>query len=488
MRKPVQFILQFAILSCLLFSGCSSERTPSGQLKTSAVTGATAQLAPYITENHYFFAGLQQTLSSITSKIRASVVSIGILESGSGGIQVSNIGSGVIIDPRGYVLTANQIGKGKLVTGNSYKIMLYEPGRRHQFDGQIAAHDPGANLTLIKINSPNPFPFAFLGNSSLLKPGDWLIAFGSADGLTQKIVPGVISSSSRAIKIGGRSFRNIIQTDITTEPGCIGGPLIDLQGKVVGINIGSGRAINISQAAPLLRSINVPPAPFQGTGILPSGRTVASQGVFNMWLGAEVVAVESINAKRLNVPWRFFAGRRGLLINRVVAGSPADTAGIIRGDVVYIFNRRGVGTVKELERVIRRIKPGKVVPVKVVRGGVKQNLYIKVDKKPVGVKNRVLRGILGGAEADWMGVEIGNMTKENIRRFKLSPSDNGVVIINTEARNSTGLRRGDLIRKVNGRKVGEIGEFLAVVANSKKGMLLDVLRQGEPLYLTVGQK
>lgn len=459
------------------------------QQKVDSTTQASPKVVSYVTEQQYFFAGFQQTISAVIKNVKPSIVSIGKLESGDGGVQVLNIGSGVIIDPRGYILTANQTGKGTLIAENTYKIMFFGPDHRHQFDGQIVAQDPGANLALIKIKSLNTFPFTFIGNSTLIKPGDWLIAFGSADGLTQKVVPGIVSSSGRTAKIGGRSMHNLIQTDIRSALGCIGGPYVDVKGRVVGINIGNGRAISANQSFPLLKSIGGVPSSFgkssQGS---PFGQQIAGrQKIYNSWLGVEIIPVKGRTAKQLNVPWRFLSGRRGLLVNRVVDGSPASSAGIVRGDVIYKFNQRVVGRVKEIERLIRKIKQGKVVPVKVVRGGIQQTLYIQIGKKWTGVKIPAPRGVLGGAEVDWMGVEIGNMIKENILRFDISPSMNGVVVINTEDRNITGLRIGDLIRKVNGRKVGEVSEFMAIVINSPKGVLLDIMRQGELLYLTVGQ-
>lgn len=489
MKKTVLYILLFPVFYCIIFSGCSSESNLAKQQKTSAVTGASPKMAPYITEHRYFFAGVQQTISAVTGSIKPSVVSIGNLKSGADGVLLANAGSGVLIDPRGYILTVNKTGAGRLKMGSSYKVTLFGPDHRHQFDGQIIAHDPGVNLTLVKITSPDPFPFTPLGNPALIKPGDWLIAFGSAEGLTQKVVPGVVSSSARTAKIAGRTFSGIIQTDIKTPHGCIGGPLVDLQGRVIALNIGSGRALPVSQCVPLLSCIGISPRAFQETGIEPmTGRLAAAkQQIFSDWLGAEVIPVEGKNAERLNVPWSLFGGRRGLLVNRVIEGSPADMAGIVRGDVIYKFNRYRVGTVKKLERIIRRSRPGRVVPINVVRQGVIQTLQGRVEKKPIGVELPVPAGILRGVELDWMGVEISNLTRENVSRFGIPGSLQGVVVINTEALNGTGLRIGDLIRKVNGRKVREVSEFAAVAARPGKGVLLDVLRQGEPMYITVEQ-
>lgn len=480
MLKKSTFLL---FTSCFLLftflTGCSNEKEFGGKRKTDAVTKPTPKVAPYITEYRYLFAGMEEPFRVIINNVKSSVVALSILKSGTGGIQFSNIASGVIIDPRGYVLTTNQ-ALSDLPSG--LKVTLFKPGHRHQFNGVIVAQDSATNLALVKIQSPDFFPFTPLGNSALVKHGDWLLAFCSADGLNQKIVPGIVGSTDRSAKIAGKTYRNLIQTDVRMEKGCIGGPFVDVQGRVVGINLGKGLVLPVNQAAFLLSCIDVSPLAFQKKETeLPAGQPIADkQELFFTWLGAEVIPIDENIAHQMNL------SRRGLLVNRVLSDSPAHRSGLKRGDVIIKFNRQRVGNIKKLKRIISRIRPGKVVPLKIDRRGVKKTLQVQIVDRPDKVQLPIITGPVSERQISWYGIEIANLTPEFVRRFDISADEQGVVVIAVEdAAIQTGLSKGDLIVRINGRKIGEIGQFLAIASQSKKGVLLDIFRKGEPLYITV---
>lgn len=469
MKHKLFLIIFFITASCLLLNSSVS----AGQ-KVDAVSGPSPKVVPYVTEQRYFFsqAGFQQGLQNTVERVMPAVVSIGTLKSQEGKVIFKSSGSGVVIDPQGYILTTYQTVKEDL----SPKVTVFAFNHRHQFDSQVISLDKGSNLALIKVLSPYMLPAAYVGTGPI-NPGDWLVSFGSSNGLDQKVVPGVVSATGRSIKMEGVKYTNLIKANIKIEPACVGGPVTDIHGGVIGIYFDKGLIIPIHQAAPLLASI-YPRVPIQEQPLL--GNQVAAQKTsFFSFLGIEVIPVNKIIARQLDVH------KRGVLVNRLVVGSPAERAGVFRGDVITRLNRRKIKDGRALSRLLKTIKPGDTVKLDIIRGGQKQTLNVVLGRKPRNIHMPHAKPI--ARRVDWMDMEISNLTQELVNRFGISPDSHGVVIISVpDMLQPSGIQRGDLIRKVNGMPVGEVGRFLAVVGKNKKhGFLFDILRQGEPIYITL---
>jgi len=256
-------------------------------------------------------------------------------------------GSGVIIDPRGYIVTNNHVVEG----ATQVKVMLND-GR--SFDAIKANRDPATDLAVIQIDGAN-LPVAKLGRSESLRVGDWVIAIGNAlaleGGVT--VTAGIVSHTKRTIQVrNGVTLYNLIQTDTAINPGNSGGPLLNIAGEVVGINTAiAGEAQNIGFA------IAITPAMPVIEQLITAGRVVRA------FLGVSMVDVSSSLITRYNL-----TVKEGALITAVTRGTPADKAGLQRGDVVIAFDGRKITKAEQVVEIIRSHKPGDTVGITYVRG------------------------------------------------------------------------------------------------------------------------
>lgn len=505
MTKAADFLMNKtgfypAILLALLLAsgGCSKRSEDAARLagkgtqiaknKFDGVSGATPWVVPYVTNKNSFAANPQlgpgSDLKAAVARIKHAVVSVGILESSLAGIHLRNTGSGVIVDSRGYILTSYQA-----IEGNpSPRVILFAADHKHQFVAQIIAADPEHNLALIKITAPDPLPKAVLGDSQLIEPGMWVMAMGSADGLSQRVVPGVVSSTSRSVRVGRKTIRNLVETNIRDlPPGIVGGPLLDTDGRVIGIHVSKTMILPINDAGFMLQIAFTGPGSAADQSVpLLTGTWAARTKVSVAWLGADVLPMNPMLAKRLQAP------KSGLLVNSVVAGSPADDAGLMRGDVLTRFGAKRVTGVAQMGRMVKRAKPGSLVDIAVVRDGKDLKLSMTVEAKPVGAAALIPSPAVPAAtEVDWFGMEFSNLTKGRAARFKIDPLETGVVVIAAPAlvRQATGIKQGDLVRAVNGNPVADMDQFLVAASEIHNGgVVLDILRNGQPLYITVEKR
>jgi S1-C subfamily serine protease len=242
----------FMCMMAALFTGCNKTAGKASP-KPDAVTGPSLRWVP----DQYVVAGNPRTTGNIVNHITPAVVGIGIMESNPGGVRFTNLGSGVIIDPRGNVLLCASIINENIMNGfHDFKITLFETGHSHQLEGRVLAVDPGANLALIRILPPEPFAFPYisLDNFSYVRTGDWLLAVGTSDGIGLRATPGIAGSLNHSIKIDGASFKNLFQTDMKLKTGGLGCPVFDMRGKLTGFYINNGLALPVDQSSPLAAS------------------------------------------------------------------------------------------------------------------------------------------------------------------------------------------------------------------------------------------
>src|SRR5881296_3685033 len=219
-------------------------------------------------------------------------------------------GSGVLVDPKGYILTNNH------VIENAQDIIVRLSDQR-KFSARLVGRDPKTDLAVLKVDAPGPLPVAELGDSSQLRVGQWAIAIGNPFGLDRTVTVGIISATART-RVGVATYENFIQTDASINPGNSGGPLLNLDGKVVGINTaivasgqGIGFAIPVNMARDVMRQL------------IAGGRVVRG------WLGIVIQDVTDDLAPSFGV-----AEREGVLIADVFPNGPGDRAGIKTGDVI----------------------------------------------------------------------------------------------------------------------------------------------------------
>jgi len=385
-------------------------------------------------------------------------------------------GSGVIIDPEGYILTNYHVIAG----AEEIKVTLSD-GEERKYDGKVVGKDPRTDLAIIKIQSKEKFPAAKLGDSDRIRIGDWAIAIGSPFGLRQTVTVGVISAIRQSLVVEGKEYREMIQTDASINRGNSGGPLVNIKGDVIGINTaiyaptgvfsGVGFAIPINSAKAVL------------SDLIEKGRVVRG------WLGIEVREVDEVIAKQFGLP-----GKEGVMVNVVMEGSAAEKGGMKRGDVIVKFKDHKVQGVRDLQEVVAKTEPGEKVKVVVIREKKETTLTIKLTEMPEAPEEaRVEEEEKGKKEKEgefekWLGMRVESLTPDLAKEYEIKDGE-GVVIVEIEVGSKgeeIGLAEGDLIRAINRQATGNLNEFKKVIkkVNLSEGVIFDIIRRGRPVYIT----
>ncbi len=379
------------------------------------------------------------------------------------------LGSGSIVDKRGYILTNNH------VVVEADKIIVKLPDGR-QFDAKLVGADPATDLAVIKIDGKN-LPFAKLGNSDNLDVGESVIAIGNPFGLEQTITAGIVSAKGRS-SVGLTDYEDFIQTDASINPGNSGGPLVNLNGEVVGVNTaifsrsGGNQGIGFAIPINMARSVMV--------ALIDTGKvTRGFLGVVIQDVNRELAEAMGIKAKS------------GVLISSVGTNTPAGKAGIRRGDVITKFNRKRVSTSNELRNAVAAIKPGASVPVNLIRKHKQMKLMVKIGEQPDN-----MRAAISGQRAPGKGKggesrsapekELGLVLKPLTRELAQQLGYEGLsgvliaeVVPNSPAAEAN-LRPRALILEVDRKPVRDIREFRAAYSKARKGKnVLFLLQLGQ---------
>src|SRR5881409_3886732 len=252
-------------------------------------------------------------------------------------------GSGVIVDAKGYVLTNNHV----IENAQDITVRLSD-GRK--FTAKLVGRDPKTDLAVLKVDAPALLPVAELGDSDQLRVGQWAIAIGNPFGLDRTVTVGIVSATARN-RVGVATYENFIQTDASINPGNSGGPLLNLDGKVIGINtaiVSTGQGIGFSIPINMAREVM--------TQLIDKGRVVRG------WLGVSIQDLSPDLAAGFGVP-----GAGGVLVADVMKDSPAEAGGLRGGDVVVELDGTRIREVHDLQRRIAGVAPGQKVRLVVVR-------------------------------------------------------------------------------------------------------------------------
>jgi len=271
----------------------------------------------------------------------------------------NGLGSGFIISQDGYIVTNNHVVNG------ASKINVYLSSRKEPYEAELVGSDEQLDLAVLKIKAGSNLPFLDFGDTNKLEVGSWVIAIGNPYGLDHTVTVGVISAKGRPITIDGNEFKDLLQTDASINPGNSGGPLIDLQGKVIGINT----AIN---------------AQAQGIGFaIPSStvtqvldQLISNGKVIRPWMGIymQPVTEELADYFGLEKP-------EGVLINAVAEDSPAQKAGLQRGDIIFEYNKKKINDPDTLAEEVLNTEIGEKVVLLVYRNGNTIYLPIKIEER-----------------------------------------------------------------------------------------------------------
>jgi serine protease Do len=365
-----------------------------------------------------------------------------------------SLGSGVIVDKSGYILTNNHV----VEQATKIEVRLDDGGR---FPARVIGSDVETDLAVIKIDAGKDLPVAKLGNSDGVQVGDWVLAFGSPFGLQATVTAGIVSAKDRANLPGSEQFQRFIQTDAAINPGNSGGALVNMAGEVIGINtaiVTSSRGYDgVGFALPSTEAIKV------YNDIVRHGRVTRGS------IGVSFNEVRSNNAIVLNT----LGAEYGIILESVEPGSPAADAGLRAGDVITSVNGKPVKTGVDLVNPIANTPIGNKVRIGYVRDKVKKEVDVTVADRAKIFPRDNARGVEEPLEtrAAELGLRVDEMTPSVARQLNME-GRSGVVVTQVDPGSfaeDAGFVRGDLIAEVNGRAVGSVAQFTQAIASLKQG-------------------
>ncbi|GCE08863.1 2-alkenal reductase [Dictyobacter aurantiacus] len=312
------------------------------------------------------FPGANQSTEQVAAKFRTSVVQINVETQTGGGL-----GSGVIIDPRGYIVTNNHV----VNNGLNYQVVLYDNTR---LPANVVGTDPNDDLAVVKINPPKHLSVANIGDSSRLQVGQPVLAIGNPLGITQTVTGGIVSALGRNINEGQNNLIiNAIQTDAAINPGNSGGALVNMQGNLIGIPTlvpidpeFKTPASGVGFAIPSNRVKFIVPQLINSGRVVQSGRAD---------IGVNVVSVDPDIADQAQLPVD-----HGALIVNVKPDSAAATAGLKRGDIIVEANNQSIQDTAMLQDFLINKSPGQTITLQIYRGNQQMPVKVQLGEQQFG--------------------------------------------------------------------------------------------------------
>ncbi|MYF24933.1 MAG: Do family serine endopeptidase [Nitrospira sp. SB0678_bin_10] len=426
--------------------------------------------APLDSKGLQLLEEIQDAISELAEHVTPTVVGVSAIRQLSspgkiprqGRFKVPGAGSGVVIHEDGYIVTNNH------VINNSVEAEVHFSDQS-TLVAQIVAQDADTDLALLKVETDRKLPSATFGDSGTVKVGQWVLAVGNPYGLDRTVTLGVVSGIGRE-NMNLSRYENFIQTDASINPGNSGGPLFNLRGEVIGINTaiinfaqGIGFAIPSNMANRIIEQLK--------TG----GKVVRG------WLGVGIQPLTPQLAEKFGVP-----DGKGVLVNEVFAGDPADQAGVKSGDIITRIGNERLESPNQLSRVVAGFSPGDKVMVHVIRDGALLQLPVLLgikQEKPI-----VASLPPTPAEVD-LGIDVSPITEELAEQFSLDQRTGILVVqvVQGSVAYAEGLRKGDIIQEVNRASVSTMREFRRILKGVQPGetILLRILRESKAFFVVL---
>ncbi len=478
-----RFVLYLAILP-LLIAGC--EKAGDGLPEEGTAGGGAAVSTPLPSQaSHGGEAAYLPSFSPLVKRLKPSVVNISTTSVVEGSpfmpfgendpfselfkkffgqlpkrkFNRRGLGSGFIISRDGYVVTNHHVVKG----ARDIEVILADESR---YKAEVVGTDPKTDLALLKIDAGRDLTPLEFGDSEHLQIGDWVIAIGNPFGLGHTVTAGIVSAKGRVLGLG--SYDDFIQTDAPINPGNSGGPLIDLSGKVVGVNtalVPRGQGIGFAIPSSIAR------------GVIEQLRSTGK--VVRGWLGVHVqeLTPEIVEGLALSV-------REGVLVSDVTPGSPAEKAGIKRGDVIVEINGKPVRKITDVTVLAANSTPGTELTISLVRDGERKEVKVELAPYPeVAARDTEKK------TAQVLGLRVSDVTPETAEELGVK-AGTGVVVV-AVARGSlaelAGFKKGDVILEVNRQQVKDKADFLDKMAklSSRVSNLFLVNRKHKTVYIAL---
>ncbi|MEZ5286745.1 MAG: DegQ family serine endoprotease [Vicinamibacterales bacterium] len=381
----------------------------------------------------------------------------------------AGLGSGVITTADGRIITNNHVIDG----ADRITVDLAD---RRSFKATLVGRDEASDLAVLDIDATG-LPTIAMGDSHGVKVGDVVLAFGNPLGVGQTVTMGIVSATGRATGVGDGSYEDFLQTDAAINQGNSGGPLVNLQGELVGINSqilspsGGNIGLGFSIPSAMVRAVS---------------DQLAKDGVVHRSkLGVTVQSVTPDLAAGLGLK-----EARGGLVSDVEAGSPADRAGVKQGDVIVAVDGRSIGDSNALRNQIAGTAPGTTITVDVIRNGDPESLSAKlVELSPSAEEGESARNGRGNGDGALLGVRIEPLTPSLREELELPRDANGLVVTDVDPSGraaSAGIQPGDVIQKVDGQDVKSVATLRdALSAAGAKPSLLLINRRGASIFVAV---
>jgi serine protease Do len=376
----------------------------------------------------------------------------------------TSLGSGFIISKDGYILTNNH------VIDHADKVTVRLQDRR-TLTAKVIGTDPTYDIALLKVDAGGDLPAVSIGDSHNLKAGQWVLAIGSPFGFDYTVTQGIVSAVGRNLGQRDQPYTSFIQTDVPINRGNSGGPLFDLQGRVVGVNSqiysNTGDYLGVSFSIPVDLAMN-------------AVQQIKSKGyVSRGMLGVTMQPVDDDIVKAFKLE-----NAAGAAVVEVTPESGAAKAGIQPGDIILSYDGKVLRQAADLPPLVGMTTPGSKVPVEILRNGKKQTVQVAIteakrDKNAVNNQDTSSPATRGGSEALGLTVEsLGNDARSQLGL----KTEQGVVIsaVTGPVAAQQGLQAGDVILMVNQQKIASVAEFRAATKGVKAGStVLLLVRRGD---------
>ena len=375
------------------------------------------------------------------------------------GTRVS-VGSGFIISSDGYVLTNNHVVDG----ADQVTVRLSD---RRELDAKVIGTDTDSDIALLKLDATG-LPIVAIGDSSKLKPGQWVVAIGSPFNFDHSVTHGIVSYVGRGFGGADQQYVPFIQTDVPINRGNSGGPLFNMDGQVVGINSqivsNTGSSVGISLAIPINIAMNVVEQIKQYGHV--------SRGM----IGVQIQNIDRAMAQSLGLP-----SAEGALVANITPGSGADKAGVQVGDVILSFDGHAIEQSSDLPPLVGSTKPGTKANLKVFRDGKTLAMPVTVGELPQDKTELASSGGAKAKSANALGIVVDDLTAEQRKQLGIKDAQ-GVVVTDVRgpAAQRTPIQPGDVITMVGRKAVRSAAEFNAAVKDVKPGeSVMLLMRRGD---------
>jgi len=379
--------------------------------------------------------------------------------------QHTSLGSGFIISGDGYVLTNNHVVDG----ADTVTVRLQD---RRVLTAKVVGSDPQYDIALLKVDPKGGLSPVSIGDSRTLKPGQWVLAIGSPFGFDYTVTQGIVSAVGRNLGSQDQPYTSFIQTDVPINRGNSGGPLFDLQGRVVGVNSqiysNTGGYQGVAFSIPIDVAMNVVKQ-IKEKGYVSRGQ-----------LGVMVQQVSDDMVKALKLD-----NASGAAVTQVNKGSAADKAGIRPGDVILAYNGQNINQSADLPPLVGQTPPGSKATLEILRDGKRENVPVTVAEMPRDKKAKVAAADTeqpaAKAAASALGLSVQDLDGDSRQQLGLKAGEGvGISQVSGAVATRAGLQPGDVILMVNQTKVGTAAAFREATKGAKPGdTVLLLVRHGD---------